>query len=161
MNPPRPARVLLDTIISNLPTDYNISAIVQTAAKEDEPRASGGSCDVTLGEFAWNVFERNHGLWGRYRGARTGNEDSMRPISIKIAIKRARAHALYNPLEDEREKVITVRLHSISLTPKDAFLTCKVFRRGTPERLESGQPWTMSIFCVFLAMRMNMRHFPP
>ena len=115
MNPQLPAKVLLDTIISNLPTDYNISAIVNTAAKEDEPRASGGSCDVTLGEFAWNVLERNHGLWGRWRGVRTGNEDSMRPISIKIAIKRARAHTLYNLPEDKREKFITVRLHYVNL----------------------------------------------
>ena len=109
MNSSPSAKVLLDTIVSNLPTDYNLSAIIQTATKENEARASGGSCDVTVGELAWDVLKGNPDL--QTRCAQADSRDVMKPM--RIAIKQARAHTLNSISEDKREKFITVRSQSI------------------------------------------------
>lgn len=103
-----PGRVLLNNIVAALPDHYNLSIAIRGATKETEPRASGGNCDVTFGAIPWADVEKNCQTSSHLSFVNNANDELP---SLKIAIKRARAHILNSLSPDKREKFIKVCLH--------------------------------------------------
>lgn len=49
-----PGKVLAAArIIAMLPMHYDLSALMHKATQDAEPKASGGTCDVTFGTIPW------------------------------------------------------------------------------------------------------------
>lgn len=86
-----PGKVLLRRIIAMLPMHYDLSALMHKATQDAEPKASGGTCDVTFGTVPCTTASRG---------------SCMSPSSA-----RARAHVLNSLPPEKREKFIKVRLN--------------------------------------------------
>lgn len=118
----------LHEIAVTLPDCYDLSSTIRKAEKEPNPRACGGSCDVTLGTISLAEMKGKHQLLSACTPGTT---------ALKVAIKRARAWDFDKWSEDKQTAFIKVLclswFHSISLFSKTSR-----YRRDMPGKSRSG-----------------------
>lgn len=101
---------MLRRIIAMLPMHYDLSALMHKAThwQDAEPKARGGTCDVTFGTVPWADIARNCDVRSRCVPVYDGESDS-RFLHVAIKRARARAHVLNSLPPEKREKFIKVK----------------------------------------------------
>ena len=94
---------LFDSIISELPQEYNLSSEIGRAKQSSTAVAGGHTCDIFCVEISWDG-DRNETLSSRCDV--TENEKGTK--ILKVAVKRARAYLLHGLGRDERIKFMKV-----------------------------------------------------
>ena len=94
---------LFDSIISELPQEYNLSSEIGRAKQSSTAVAGGHTCDIFCVEISWDG-DKNETLGSRC----DVTENEKRTKILKVAVKRARAYLLHGLGRDERIKFMKV-----------------------------------------------------
>ena len=102
---PIEGKELLLGIISELPSDFNLSAEIRRAEISNRALAGGRSCDIYCAKIPWVSISNNAVVISRCRAT----ENEKRLGVLKVAIKRARSYILNTNDRDGLLKFVKVR----------------------------------------------------